>query len=93
MPTKQSTSSMIREAQFDLGSHATNQQIKDYCNEKYGLTPISQTIYSAIGSEWSRRADNISVKELSDIKIFIRKKFNGDKDKAIIALNIIDKIK
>ena len=83
---------MIREAQTDIGADATNKEIKEYCTTKYGITPISQTIYSAIGSEWSRTADNVSARELADSKRFVRQKFNGDKNKAILALNIIGKI-
>ena len=92
MIAKQSTSAMIREAQTDIGSCATNSEIKAYCTKKFGITPISQTIYSAIGSEWSRTADNVSARELADSKRFVRQKFDGDKDKAILAINIIGRI-
>ena len=87
------THEMIREAQSALGTDATNKDIKQYCKDNYGVEPISQTIYSAIGSEYSRQAERITAKELSDSKKFVRKSFDGDKDKAAFAIGLIGKIK
>ena len=86
------THDMIREAVSILGNEATNREIKLYCDDKYGVKPISQTIYSCLGSEWSRTAESISAKELSDSKRFVRTKFSGDKDKAIRVINLIGHI-
>lgn len=88
-----STHEMIRNAQTDLGVDASNKEIKKYCEDNYGVTPISQTIYSAIGSEYSRQAERITAKELSDSKKFVRKSFDGDKEKAAFAIGLIGKIK
>ncbi|MCH2200220.1 MAG: hypothetical protein MK081_15720 [Flavobacteriales bacterium] len=87
------THDMIREAQSHLGSDASNKDIKDYCSANYGVSPISQTIYSAIGSEWSRSADRLSARELADSRAFVRTKFNGDSDKAVFAINMIERIR
>jgi hypothetical protein len=82
------THQMIREAKSELGNAVTNKQVKEYCFSKYGVKPLSQTIYSAIGSEWSRSAERISAQELLDSKRFVRHSFNGDKDKALLAIDL-----
>tara|TARA_Y100000592_G_scaffold98975_1_gene173536 strand:+ start:216 stop:497 length:282 start_codon:yes stop_codon:yes gene_type:complete len=84
---------MIREAQDVLGKDASNKQIKQYCNDNFGVTPISQTIYSAIGSEFSRSAESISAKELCDSKKFVKKTFNGDRDKAHLAIDLVGRFR
>ena len=89
MNNKPSTHKMIREAQDNLGNDVSNKDVKKYCYEKYGITPLSQTIYSAIGSEWSRSADNISARELVDSKKLLRKTFKGDKKKAHLAIDLV----
>lgn len=87
-----STHDKIREALSVIGNDATNKQIKEYCQEHFGMTPISQTIYSCIGSEWGRQAERLSAKELSDSKKFVRSKFEGDTSKAIFAISMIDRV-
>ncbi len=92
MITKPTTHNMIREAQKHLGNDVSNKDVKQYCYENYGVSPMSQTIYSAIGSEWSRAAENISAKELVDSKKFVKRTFKGDKEKAHLAIDLIGQL-
>lgn len=84
------TNEMIREAQLSIGRDASNKDIKLYCSSKYGVQPLSQAIYSCLGSEYSRKAERVTVRELSDCKRFIRKTFDGDMERAYLALELVE---
>jgi hypothetical protein len=86
-------SDCIREAQKELGFDCTNKQIQRYCQEHYGKKPISQTINSAIGTEYSRQANQLTANQLADTKRFIKKHFNNDANALFSCINLINGIK
>lgn len=83
------TNDMIREAQEQLGLTATNKEIKHWCDSKYNVIPMSQAIYSCLGSESSRIAETFTAKEVSDGKKFIKKGFEGNYDRAYQVIRLI----
>ena len=93
MQKEKTISSIIREAFGELGVNASNRQIKEYVLEKYKRKVISQTINSAIGTEYSRQANKLTANQLADTKRFIKKHFNNDESGLLSCINLIKGLK
>jgi hypothetical protein len=89
MRKEKTISETIREAFSELGINASNKQIKKYVLDKYKRKVISQTINSAIGTEYSRQANKLTANQLADTKKFVAKTFDGDANGLFTCLNLM----
>jgi hypothetical protein len=91
--SEKTISECIREAYLALGFDCTNKQIQKHCLQNYDKKPISQTINSAIGTEYSRQANKLTANQLADTKRFIKKHFNNDESGLLSCVNLIKGLK
>ena len=80
----------IRQSLIDLGNYqATNRQVANHCNNKYGFLPSPQAMYEAIGSEKDRMASTYDGRELMDLKKYVKKKWSGDINRLQGAIDVV----
>ena len=73
-------SEKIRTAIQNHGSDCSNDEIREFCKRNYDFEPSNSLIYRVAGNQTERKLNNISGKQLADMKKVCHRTFNGDFD-------------
>lgn len=83
-------SEIIKEAYDVLGCNATNKEIRNYAEEKYGTNIKSNLIWNVIGNQRQRQLQDLTVLELIELQQFVGK-FDGGITRLRKALSLYDR--